>query len=169
MPRDRKLSSNTFVYQFLGDGMPSIADIDADNVSDPETTGSSTGHLDSHAKQLRKRFSDTQQNSGESNLPPHDLETLSETEDESVSYSIKRPQPQTNSKEDLQRARQLYAELQQMSNETGVGSIEDIIDNLNASTESISSLIPPEKRQELNKYAYLIYNLFTVEYHLRNR
>ena len=138
----------------LGDGMPSIADIDADNVSDPETTGSSTGHLDLNARQLRKRFSDTLQNSGESNLPPHDLETLSETEDESVSYSINRPHHQANSKEDLQRARQLYAELQQMSNETGVGSIEDIIDNLAASTESITSLIPPEKRQELNKYVY---------------
>ena len=127
--------------------MPSIADIDADNVSDPETVGSSTGHLDIK----RKRFSDTLQNSGESNLPPHDLETLSETEDESVSYTAVRTH-QTNSKEDLQRARQLYAELQQMSNETGVGSIEDIIDNLAASTESITSLIPPEKRQELNKY-----------------
>lgn len=139
--------------------MPSIADIDADNVSDPETTGSSTGHLDLNARQLRKRFSDTLQNSGESNLPPHDLETLSETEDESVSYSIpsKRPQPQTNSKEDLQRARQLYAELQQMSNETGGGSIEDILDNLNTSTESINSIIPPEKRQELNKYALYIF------------
>ena len=143
-----------FHYFYLlilsGDGMPSIADIDADNISDPETTGSSTGNL--NARQLRKRFSDTLQNSGESNLPPHDLEALSETEDESVSYSINRTHHQTNSKEDLQRARQLYAELQQMSNETGVGSIEDIIDNLAASTESITSLIPPEKRQELNKY-----------------
>ena len=131
--------------------MPSIADIDADNVSDPETLGSSTGHLDVNARNLRKRFSDTLQNSGESNLPPHDLETLSETEDESVSYTAIKSPP-TNSKDDLQRARQLYAELQQMSNETGAGSIEDIIDNLAASTESITSLIPPEKRQELTRY-----------------
>ena len=136
--------------------MPSIVDIDADNVSDPETDGSSTGHLDVNARSLRKRFSDTLQNSGESNLPPHELETLSETEDESVSYTVIKS-PQTNSKQDLQRARQLYAELQEMSNETGVGSIEDIIDNLAASTESISSLIPPEKRQELNKYVILPY------------
>ena len=128
--------------------MPSIVDIDEDNVSDPETAGSSTGHLD--ARQLRKRFSDTLQHSGESNLPPHDLETLSETEDESVSYPATK-NTQTNSKEDLQRARQLYAELQQMSNETGAGSIEDIIDNLATSTESITSLIAPEKRQELNR------------------
>ena len=135
----------------LGDGMPSIADIDEDNVSDPETTGSSTGHLDVNAKQLRKRFSDHLQTSGESNVPPYDLETLSETEDESVSYSVIN-KPQTNSKEDLQRARQLYAELKQMSNETGVGSIEDIIDNLATSTESMTSLIAPEKRQELNRY-----------------
>ena len=134
----------------LGDGMPSIADIDEDNVSDPETTGSSTGHLDVNAKQLRKRFSDHLQTSGESNVPPYDLETLSETEDESVSYSVIN-KPQTNSKEDLQRARQLYAELKQMSNETGVGSIEDIIDNLATSTESMTSLIAPEKRQELNR------------------
>ena len=133
--------------------MPSIADIDADNVSDPETTGSSTGATDWNirAKQFRKRFSDSLQNSGESNLPPPDLETLSETEeDESVSYTkIKRTD--NSSKEDLQRARELYAELQQMSNETGVGSIEDIIDNLATSTESITSLIPEEKRQELNR------------------
>ena len=119
----------------------------------------SNEHQTIYHEQFSTNISDTLQNSGESNLPPHDLETLSETEDESVSYSIptKRSQPQTNSKEDLQRARQLYAELQQMSNETGVGSIEDIIDNLKTSTESINSLIPPEKRQELNKYAYLIY------------
>ena len=130
--------------------MPSIADIDEDNVSDPETTGSSTGHLDVNAKQLRKRFSDHLQTSGESNVPPYDLETLSETEDESVSYSVIN-KPQINSKDDLQRARQLYAELQQMSNETGVGSIEDIIDNLATSTESMTSLIAPEKRQELNR------------------
>ena len=132
--------------------MPSIADIDADNVSDPETTGSSTGAMDLNmgARQLRKRFSDTLQNSGDSNLPPPDLETLSETEDESVSYTdIKRPE--NSSKEDLKRARQLYAELQQMSNETGAGSIEDIIDNIAASTESITALIPPEKREELNR------------------
>ena len=134
----------------LGDGMPSIADIDEDNVSDPETTGSSTGYLDVNAKQLRKRFSDHLQTSGESNVPPYDLETLSETEAESVSYSVIN-KPQTNSKEDLQRARQLYAELKQMSNETGVGSIEDIIDNLATSTESMTSLIAPEKRQELNR------------------
>ena len=132
--------------------MPSIADIDAGNVSDPETTGSSTGAMEFNvgAKQFRKRFSDTLQNSGDSNLPPPDLETLSETEDESVSYTdIKRPE--NSSKEDLKRARQLYAELQQMSNETGAGSIEDIIDNIAASTESITALIPPEKREELNR------------------
>ena len=138
--------------------MPSIADIDEDNVSDPETTGSSTGHLDVNAKQLRKRFSDHLQTSGESNVPPYDLETLSETEDESVSYSVIN-KPQTNSKEDLQRARQLYAELKQMSNETGVGSIEDIIDNLATSTESMTSLIAPEKRQELNRcYTIFVYD-----------
>ena len=141
----------------LGDGMPSIADIDEDNVSDPETTGSSTGHLDVNAKQLRKRFSDHLQTSGESNVPPYDLETLSETEDESVSYSVIN-KPQTNSKEDLQRARQLYAELKQMSNETGVGSIEDIIDNLATSTESMTSLIAPEKRQELNRCCTIFVN-----------
>ena len=74
--------------------MPSIVDIDEDNVSDPETTGSSTGHL--NARQLRKRYSDTLQHSGESNMPPHDLETLSETEDESVSYPATK-NTQTNS------------------------------------------------------------------------
>ena len=130
-----------------------MADVDADNVSDPDTGASSTGAIDltTRAKQFRRRFADTVETSGESNLPPPDLESIiSETEDESTSYSLPQQTGDT-SKDNLKRARELYAELQQMSNETGAGSIEDIMDNLATSTESISSLIPQEKRQELNK------------------
>ena len=133
--------------------MPSMADVDADNVSDPDTGASSTGAIDlsARAKQFRRRFADTVETSGESNLPPPDLESIvSETEDESTSYNQVKT-TEGSSKGDLKRARELYAELQQMSNETGAGSIEDIIDNLATSTESITSLIPQEKRQELNK------------------
>merc|ERR1719347_1597134 len=80
---------------------------------------------------------------------------------------------------DLQRARKMYADLQAMSMEstgsqenvqdldayarefyneiralsvcTG-GSIENILDNIGASCESLSSLIPQEKRQELQNF-----------------
>merc|ERR1719367_236589 len=80
---------------------------------------------------------------------------------------------------DLQRARKMYADLQAMSMESNTsqendhdldayarefydeiralsvctgGSIENILDNIGASCESLSSLIPQEKRQELQNF-----------------
>ena len=56
-----------------------------------------------------------------------------------------------SSKSDLRRARELYEELRQMSVETG-GSIENLMDGINTSHESVASIIPYEKRQELSKF-----------------
>merc|ERR1712045_857049 len=80
---------------------------------------------------------------------------------------------------DLQRARKMYADLQAMSMESNTsqendhdldayarefydeiralsvctgGSIENILDNIGASCESLSSLIPQEKRTELANF-----------------
>jgi len=81
---------------------------------------------------------------------------------------------------DLQRARKMYADLQAMSMESGAGSqedmpdldayarefyneiralsmetggsIENILDNIGASSESLTSLIPQNKRQELASF-----------------
>ena len=54
-------------------------------------------------------------------------------------------------KSDLRRARELYEELRQMSVETG-GSIENLMEGINTSSESVASIIPFEKRQELSKF-----------------
>ena len=56
-----------------------------------------------------------------------------------------------SSKSDLRRARELYEELRQMSVETG-GSIENLMEGINTSHESVASIIPYEKRQELSKF-----------------
>ena len=55
-------------------------------------------------------------------------------------------------KSDLKRARELYEELRQMSVETGIESIENIMETINTSNESISSIIPYEKREELSRF-----------------
>ena len=92
-----------------------------------------------HRSTRARAFAESKQHSGDSNHP--DLESvLDESEEES------------SKKGDLERARELYAELRQMSVETGAGSIEDIMTNLNTSTESLSSIIPLDKRQELQRF-----------------
>ena len=70
-----------------------------------------------------------------------DLESVLGTEDEE----------DMSSKSDLRRARELYEELRQMSVETG-GSIENLMEGINTSHESVASIIPYEKRQELSKF-----------------
>jgi len=59
------------------------------------------------------------------------------------------------SQEDLpeldEYARQFYNEIRALSMETG-GSIENILDNIGASSESLTSLIPQEKREELASF-----------------
>ena len=51
----------------------------------------------------------------------------------------------------LYLARELYEELRQMSVEAG-GSIENLMEGINTSNESISSIIPFEKREELSRF-----------------
>jgi hypothetical protein len=46
-------------------------------------------------------------------------------------------------------AREFYNEIRALSMETG-GSIENILDNIGASSESLTSLIPHNKRQVSN-------------------
>ena len=46
-------------------------------------------------------------------------------------------------------AREFYNEIRALSMETG-GSIENILDNIGASSESLTSLIPQNKRQVSN-------------------
>ena len=48
-------------------------------------------------------------------------------------------------------AREFYNEIRALSMDTG-GSIENILDNIGASCESLTSLIPQEKRQELANF-----------------
>jgi len=48
-------------------------------------------------------------------------------------------------------AREFYNEIRALSMETG-GSIENILDNIGASSESLTSLIPHDKRQELASF-----------------
>merc|ERR1719499_1686742 len=61
----------------------------------------------------------------------------------------------TGSQENVQDldayAREFYNEIRALSVCTG-GSIENILDNIGASCESLSSLIPQEKRQELQNF-----------------
>jgi hypothetical protein len=90
-------------------------------------------------RNARRLFAELQQFSNDTNHP--DLESISEDEDLNVNHS----------KEDLRRARQLYEELRHMSTETG-GSIENLIEGISTSNESMSSIIPLEKRQELSKF-----------------
>lgn len=82
----------------------------------------------------RRIFADLEQLSNEH----PDLESISEDEVRS-------------SKSDLKRARELYEELRQMSEVTG-GSMENLMEGINTSNESISSIIPFEKRQELSRF-----------------
>ena len=51
------------------------------------------------------------------------------------------------------RARELYAELRQISVESGsvAPSVDDIITNLNTSNESLASIIPMDKKEELHR------------------
>ena len=52
---------------------------------------------------------------------------------------------------DIARARELYAELRQMSVESGSG-VEEIMTSLRTeSNESLSSIIPMDKKQELQR------------------
>ena len=65
---------------------------------------------------------------------------------ESVSEDEMRP-----SKNNLLRARELYEELRQMSVDTG-GSIEDLVQGMSTSNESVASIIPMEKKEEFARF-----------------
>ena len=93
---------------------------------------------ESNDKNVRRLYAELQQFSYDSASHP-DLESVSGESEES--------------KSDLLRARELYEELRQMSVETG-GSIENLMDSamINTSSESVASIIPYEKRQELSKF-----------------
>ena len=110
---------------YESDGIPSIADID-----------------ESNDKNVRRLYAELQQFSYDSASHP-DLESVSGESEEMSS----------GGKSDLRRARELYEELRQMSVETG-GSIENLMDSamINTSNESVASIIPYEKRQELSKF-----------------
>jgi len=110
---------------YESDGIPSIADIDEERTTSTD-------------KNVRRLYDELQQFSYDSVHP--DLESVLGEDEEDMS-----------SKSDLRRARELYEELRQMSVETG-GSIENLMDGINTSHESVASIIPYEKRQELSKF-----------------
>ena len=115
---------------YESDGIPSMVGIE-------EYQSESEAEIGDHrsTRNVRRLYAELQQFS--SDHP--DLESVSE--DEMIS-----------SKSDLRRARELYEELRQMSVETG-GSIEDLVQGaISTSNESVSSIIPLEKRQELSRF-----------------
>lgn len=131
--RVKKFTENQ-MPSYESDGLPSMVGIEED---EPDAVPYST-----NADNARRLYLELQQFSNESNHP--DLESISDEEPQ-LSSASNRP------KEDLKRARELYAELQQMSSETG-GSIENLMESISTSNESVSSIIPLEKRQELSRF-----------------
>jgi len=109
------------------DGMPSIAAIE-----DFETNSSQ-----GDANSARRLFAELKSFSNDSNHP--DLESVSDD------YELR------SSASDLKRARELYEELREMSVVTG-GSIENLMEGINTSNESISSIIPYQKREEMSRF-----------------
>ncbi len=128
---------------YESDGLPSIISIeDIETASEVSTTNK------------RKLFADLEQLSNDA----PDLESVSE--DEQV----------RSSKSDLKRARELYEELRQMSVETG-GSIDNIMEainteGINTSNESISSIIPFEKKQELTRFEMTLKQMIEEAKHM---
>ena len=124
-------SRGEFFFVFVaGDGLPSIVGVDEETMSESE------GSCDQTAVEPKRK------RSGESKHP--DLEDVVDGGGE-----VRR----SPSWDEMKRARELYDELRQMSAETGVGrSIEDLMSSIGASTESLASIIPLDKRQELSRF-----------------
>uniref|UniRef100_A0A0K2UTE8 Uncharacterized protein n=1 Tax=Lepeophtheirus salmonis TaxID=72036 RepID=A0A0K2UTE8_LEPSM len=53
---------------------------------------------------------------------------------------------------DYEKAKKLFEELKQISSQTGIGSVDNLMESLHSSQENLSSLIPPDKMSELNKF-----------------
>ena len=135
--RVKKLSQR--VSSVDSDGLPSMASVDVeDNMSLTSLVSES-----SDLQRARKMYAELQAMSLES--------ASGSTEVSSVLVIIERQDgfylsPTFQNIQDLDNyARDFYNEIRALSMDTG-GSIENILDNIGASCESLSSLIPQEKR-----------------------
>jgi len=110
------------VSSIESDGLPSMASID---VGDDEISLMSES---SDLQRARKMYADLQAMS---------MESAAGSQEEMPDLDA--------------YAREFYNEIRALSMETG-GSIENILDNIGASSESLTSLIPQNKRQELASF-----------------
>jgi len=110
------------VSSIESDGLPSMASID---VGDDELSLRSES---SDLQRARKMYADLQAMS---------MESAAGSQEEMPDLDA--------------YAREFYNEIRALSMETG-GSIENILDNIGASSESLTSLIPQNKRQELASF-----------------
>jgi len=95
------------------DGLPSMASVDVDEVSES-----------SDLQKARQLYAELQAMSMESNASTEDMPDLDAA------------------------AREFYNEIRALSIDTG-GSIENILDNIGASCDSLASLIPQDKKEQL--------------------
>ena len=119
-----------------GDGLPSMVDVGDDNLSVISES--------SDLQRARKMYADLQAMSMESAAGSLEvnMQTL-QMDGETTANTCRVVQ---NVHQDIDAyAREFYNEIRALSVCTG-GSIENILDNIGASCESLSSLIPQEKR-----------------------
>ena len=134
--RVKKLSQR--VSSVDSDGLPSMASVDVeDNMSLTSLVSES-----SDLQRARKMYAELQAMSLESASGSTEVSSARDN----LSLTMVYLSPTFQNIQDLDAsARDFYNEIRALSMDTG-GSIENILDNIGASCESLSSLIPQEKR-----------------------